>query len=143
MAVAMLSGQALPSLADEVYKSVDAEGHVVFSDRASSAKAQKTEVRVVQPDAAEAARAAKEQQLLKAEDNQRKQQDALEAHDKTQQEQQKQARCAQARERYNSIKDVNLLYHLDSSGNRVFYSDAEADARREQARQAMTSACGQ
>jgi hypothetical protein len=146
MALAMLSGHTLPSSADEIYKSVDAEGHVVYSDRGSNAKAQKSEVRVVQPDAAEAARTAKEQQLLKAEDNQRKQRDALEAveaHNKTEQEQQKQARCAQARDHYNSIKDVNLLYHLDSAGNRVFYSDTEADARREQARQAMVSACGQ
>ena len=59
LAIIMLWGQELPLSADEVYKSVDAEGHVVYSDRAPSAKAQKSEVRVVQPDAQQAARNAK------------------------------------------------------------------------------------
>ena len=145
LAVAMLWGQELPLSADEVYKSVDSEGHVVYSDRAPSAKAQKTEVRVTQPDEAQAARNARQQQILNAEDMQRKQHDATEAaatEKKEHQDQQKQALCNQARDHYNLIKDVNLIYHLDANGNRVYYTDAEADARRESARKAMMSACG-
>jgi hypothetical protein len=144
LAVIMLWGQELPLSADEVYKSVDAEGHVVYSDRAPSAKAQKSEVRVVQPDAQQAARNAREQEILNAEDKQRKQREAAEtaqAGDKALQEQQKTTRCNQARDRYNLLKDVNLIYHLDGQGNRVYDTDTQADAKREAARQAMQSAC--
>jgi tRNA A37 threonylcarbamoyladenosine modification protein TsaB len=144
LAVVMLSASIPPSSADEVYKSVDAEGHVVYSDRAPSAKAQKSEVRVTAPDEAQARRNASEQRILDAEDSQRKHQQAVETSKKAQQDQQtqqKQSRCNVARDHYNSIKDVNILYHLDADGNRVFYTDAEAEARREVARQAMTIAC--
>jgi hypothetical protein len=143
-AVVMLGAPVTASLADEVYKSVDAAGHVVYSDRAPGAKAQKSEVRVTPPDEDQARRNASEQRILNAEDSQRKQHDAQEANDKARQEQQAQqklARCNQARDHYNAIKDVNLVYHLDAAGNRVFYTDAEADQRRELARQAMNSAC--
>jgi preprotein translocase subunit SecF len=143
LAVIMSLMSVLPAAADEIYKSVDAQGHVVYSDRAPSANAQKSEVRVVQPDAAEAAREAKQQQLLNAQDVQRKQQDAIDSRNKAQQDKVKQQRCQAARTRYNSIKDAGRLYRLDSDGNRVFYTDEEADARREEARQAMVSACGQ
>jgi len=130
------------SCADEVYKSVDAQGHVVYSDRATTPTAQKSTVHVIQGDPAEAARTARETNLLKAEDSQRKQDQDLDSHNKAQQDHNKQVACEQARNRYNSLKDANVLYRLDAEGNRVFYTDAEADARREQAHQAMTAACG-
>jgi hypothetical protein len=50
--------------AGEVYKSIDAEGHVVYSDRAPTSKAEKSVVRVDQPDPAEVARNAKQQAML-------------------------------------------------------------------------------
>jgi hypothetical protein len=132
----------VPTLADQVYRSVDADGHVVYSDRASSPKAQKTTVNVIQADPAEAARAQKQTGLLNAQDAQRKQDREIDERNKAKQENEKQVRCQNARNRYNSIKDANILYKLDAQGNRQFYSDAEADARREQARQAMIAACG-
>ena len=130
------------SLADEVYKSVDAEGHVVYSDRAPTAKAQKSVVHVIQGDSAEAARTAKETSILQTEDALRKRREATENHQKAHLEQEKQALCQRARDHYNSIKDPGRLYKLDAEGNRVYYTDAEADARREQWRQAMVAACG-
>jgi hypothetical protein len=129
--------------ADGVYKSVDADGHVVYSDRAPSAKAQKSEVRVMQGDPAEAARAAKETQILAAEETLRKRQNAESSSSKARQDQQKQIACRNARNHYNDIKDANALFKLDEQGNRVFYSDAEGDARKEQARKAVIAACGQ
>lgn len=128
--------------ADQVYKSVDAQGHVVYSDRATTSAAQKSEVHVIQPDADDAARAAKETSILQAEEGQRKRLEAQQNREKSQQDQEKQRLCENARNRYNSIKDANLLYKLDAQGNREFYTDAEADARKEQARKAMLSACG-
>ena len=67
----LLVWPACPLRANEVYKSVDAEGHVVYSDRADTSTAQKSTVRVYQPDPTEVARIAKEQEILKAEQIQR------------------------------------------------------------------------
>jgi hypothetical protein len=130
------------SRAGEVYKSVDAQGHVVYSDRATTPAAQKSIVHVVPGDPAEAVRAARETNLLKAEDNQRKTQQDFDSRNKAQQDHDKQVACQNARNRYNSLKDANVLYRLDAQGNRVFYTDAEADGRKEQAHQAMIAACG-
>jgi Domain of unknown function (DUF4124) len=128
--------------ADQIYRSVDAQGHVTYSDRPNSSGAQKADVSVQQADPAEAERLAKERQLLKAEDEQRKKQQASDSRAKAQQEHDKAARCRVARDNYNSVKDVPRLYKLDADGNRVFLSDSEADAQRETARQVMTTACG-
>jgi len=43
---------------------------------------------------------------------------------------------------YFHLKDTGRLYRRNADGNRVYYSDEEADALREQARRAMTAACG-
>jgi Domain of unknown function (DUF4124) len=145
-AVLILSVALVASLglarADEIYKSVDAQGHVVYSDRATTPTSQKSVVHVIQPDARDAARAAKETTLLQVEESQRKRAEDEQSRNKAQQDHEKQVLCENARNRYFSIKDVNLLYKLDAQGNRVFYTDAEADARKEQAHQAMISACG-
>jgi Domain of unknown function (DUF4124) len=131
-----------PLCAQEVYRSVDADGHVVFSDRASSKGAPKTAVHVDAPDPAEVARLAKEQEMLKAEELQRTRQQALEAKEKARGDHAKQATCENARNYYFRLKDSNRLYQRDPDGNRVYYSDSEADALRERARRAMSAACG-
>lgn len=141
LAMLALSGRVPAARAEEIYKSVDAEGHVVYSDRTMSLTAQKSVVTVVEPDPAEAARAAREQQILKAEDQQRKVQQVASDRQKAQADREKQVRCENARTRYNSVKDANLLYRLDKDGNRVFYTDEQADARKESLRQAMVTAC--
>ena len=128
--------------ADQIYKSVDAQGHVTYSDRPNSSGAQKADVSVQQADPAEAERLEKERQLFKAEDDQRKKQQDSDSRAKAQQEHDKAARCRVARDNYNNLKDVGRIYKLDADGNRVFLSDAEADVQRETARQVMTTACG-
>jgi hypothetical protein len=133
---------ALAGHTDQVYKYVDAQGHVTYSDRPNTAGAQKTDITVQQADPHEAARLAKEHQLLKAEDDQRKKQQANDDHTKAQQDRDKAARCQSARDHYNAIKDNGRLYTHDADGNRIYYDDAEADAKREAARQVMTTACG-
>jgi Domain of unknown function (DUF4124) len=141
MAGLLFAAVAHPARADQVYKSVDAQGHVTYSDRPNAAGAQKTDVTVQQADPAEAARLAKERQVLNAEDDQRKKQDLVADKNKAQQDKDKQARCQAAKDHYNSIKD-GRLYKRDSEGNRQFMSDSEADAQRETARQVMNTACG-
>ena len=132
-----------PSLsrAGEIYKSVDAQGHVVYSDRADTAAAQKTSVAVEAADPKEAARIAKEQAILQAAETQRNRQKLVDDAKKAQQDQVKQAQCDRAREHYYSVKDARRIYDRDADGNRVYLSDPDADAKREEARQAMAAAC--
>jgi hypothetical protein len=49
--------------------------------------------------------------------------------------------CDGARSRYYSLKDARRIFQRDAEGNRVYYNDADADAKREEARQAMLTAC--
>jgi hypothetical protein len=132
----------MPLPAQEVYKSVDAEGHVIYSDRGASKNAPKTAVHVNESDPTEAARIAKEQQLLQAEDAQRSKQQVVDDKNKASADHQKQVACQNARNYYYRLRDSNRLYQRDPDGNRVYYSDSDADTLREQAKRAMNSACG-
>lgn len=127
--------------AAEVYKSVDANGHVVYSDHPDPA-AQRVEVRIDEPQAADIARIAKEQKILKVEDGERKRLAAIEERKKAQQEHDQQLRCEKARTRYYTLKDARRVYGRDGEGNRVYYSDKEADGQRAAAQQAMQTECG-
>ena len=131
-----------PASADEIYKSVDAQGHVVYSDRANNAAAKKTEVAVQQADPNEAARLAKERILLQADDDQRKRQELDESRAKAQQEAARPEQCKNARDRYNFLQSVNRLVTQDANGNRVYYTDAQFDQIRADARRTMNTACG-
>jgi hypothetical protein len=128
--------------AGEVYKSVDAQGHVVYSDRPDTSAAQKAEVHVDQPNPQQAARNAKEQAILDAQEAQRKQQQASDDAKKAVQDHNRQAQCENARNRYDALKNARRIYNLDADGNRVYENDADADAKREEARAAMVTACG-
>jgi Domain of unknown function (DUF4124) len=135
----------VPGRAQEIYKSVDADGHVVYSDRGATKTAPKTSIHVEQPDSANAARLAKEQQLLDAEEQQRKAQQAVDDKGRAQQEvkaRQRQQRCQSAKDHYYAMKDATRLYARDADGNRVYYSDEESDKKRDEARRAMQAACG-
>jgi hypothetical protein len=142
MALVFLVWPRCVLLAQEVYKSTDAQGHVVYSDRASTSTAQKSVVHVDQPDPAEVARIAKQQEILNAQDVQRKQQQSVDDKKKAQQDRDKQSRCDSARNRYYTMRDSRRLFQRDADGNRVYQTDTQADAQREEARQAMIAACG-
>jgi len=139
--VALVFATGCPLHADTVYKSIDAQGHVVYSDHAD-ASAEKAVINVDRPDPREVARNVHDQQILKAEDVQRKNQESVAARKQAQLEHDRQQQCEAARNRYYALKDARRVYQRDGDGNRVYYSDIEADTRREEARQAMTAACG-
>ncbi len=141
-ALAALAWPGQPLLAQQVYKSVDAQGNVVYSDRAPTKGATKTNLHVDQPDPAEVARLQKEQAQLKAADLERSLQQAVGDKNKAISDQKRQVACQNARNRYYQLKDSNRIFKRDAEGNRVYYSDSDADAMREQARRAMIAACG-
>ena len=127
--------------AAEVYKSVDANGHVVYSDHADPA-AQKLDVRVDPPQPGEAERLAKEQKILRAEETERNRRQAAEERTKAQREHDQQLRCERARTHFYNLKDARRVYQRDADGNRVYLTDKEADAQRDLARQTMLTECG-
>ena len=116
LALLTLACTTTPLAAEEIYKSVDAQGHVVYSDRGAVKNAPKTSLHVAEPDPAEVARLAHEDELLKADE--------------------------QARNHYYYLKDSARIYQRDADGGRSYLSDEAADAAREQARRAMVTACG-
>jgi hypothetical protein len=142
--ICALAGCALAArgYGDEVYKTVDASGHVVYSDHPISSATQKVDLQVTQPDAAEAARLAKQHALEDADFAQRSKQEAADASKQAAQAKQDEARCTAARTRYNFLMQVNRLYRVDADGNRAYYSDQEGDAMRATAKQTMDQACG-
>jgi hypothetical protein len=133
---------AARSQADEVYKTVDASGHVVYSDHPTSAASEKLSVQVKEADPAEAARLAKQRAVQDADYAQRSRQEADEQSKQAAQDKQQAALCTSTRNHYFAIKDSRRLFKLDADGNRVFYSDQEGDAMKAAARQAMEQACG-
>jgi uncharacterized protein DUF4124 len=131
-----------PASADQVYKSVDAQGHVTYSDRPTTTGARKTDIAVQQADPKEAERLAKERVLLRADDEQRIRKENDLNRVKAQQDGEKKQRCAVARSHYNSLMSASRLYEPAANGNREYYTDAQADAMRAAAKRAMDDACG-
>jgi hypothetical protein len=142
LALLTLACSATPLAAQEVYKSVDAQGHLTYSDRGAVKDAPRTSLHVAEPDPAEVARLAHENELLKADEQARMRQQALADKNKAQQLRKQQQACQQARTYYNYLKDSARIYQRDTDGSRMYLSDEAADAAREQARRAMVSACG-
>ena len=142
LALLALACTATALAAEEIYKSVDAQGHVVYSDRGAVKDAPRTSLHVDEPDPAEVARLAHEEELLKADDQARARQQAIDDKNKAQQQRKHQQACEQARNHYNYLKDSARIYQRDADGSRMYLSDEAADAAREQARRAMVTACG-
>lgn len=126
--------------AAEVYKSVDAEGHVVYTDHADP-NAPKSAVQVNVMSAKQAARIAKIKATQKAANLQHGKEQAAEAAKIAKLDHDAQLQCDDAQKNFYAMKASERLYHQDSAGNRVYYSDAETAIKREQARQTMVLAC--
>jgi len=141
-ALLLLLVTAHPAPAQQVYKSVDADGHVVYSDRGKTQDAAKTQVRVQEGDPAEAARLAREQQALNAAATASHKEQQAEEKSQAAAEKQRAESCRNARNEFERLMNKRALYKLGADGERVYYSDEEADALREQAHKAVIAACG-
>jgi hypothetical protein len=130
--------------ADTMYRTVDAQGQVTYSDRPLSSSSQKISVDVTGPNASEAVRLSKEQDAQAAADQQRMQQnqhDADEAKKAAAHDAAQQQRCNAARGRYASFAAGGRLFRTDADGNRVYLSDQEIDEQVTLSKAAMDAAC--
>jgi hypothetical protein len=143
--VTAVAATVSPCPADNMYKTVDAEGHVAYSDRPLSPASQRISVDVTGPNAQEAARLNRDQAAQAAADEQRLKQSRQDAEDqqkKASEDASRQQRCNVARSRYAFFAAGGRLFHADADGNRVYYSDQEIDEQRALTKATMDSVCG-
>lgn len=134
-----LLGVAGIAHADTVYEWTDAHGEVHYSDQwVPGAKVITTATAHAQADAASQGirneSEAADNQLKEQQDARAVQQDEAKA---------RAAQCTQDKEQYQRLIQSRRVYTVDKkSGERHYLSDAEADAERLKARQAMEADCG-
>lgn len=130
--------------ADTMYRTVDAQGHITYSDRPLSAASQRITVDVTGPNAIEAARLSRLQTAENLADEDRLKQNkknAEQAQKAAAQDAAKQQRCNAARGRYATFATGGRLFKTDADGNRVYLSDEEIDQQKNSAKAAMEAAC--
>ncbi|HMN47244.1 MAG TPA: DUF4124 domain-containing protein [Povalibacter sp.] len=127
----------------EIYKSTDAEGRPIYSDRPLSPSAQRVIVRSTRDPAAAEAAAAQVQATNERVEAYRKQEaDKRVAKEGEQKAQvRRQEDCRRARDRYLMFAENNRLYRRDEQGNRVYYTSVEIDAERTSAEKRMKELC--
>jgi hypothetical protein len=132
-------------VADEIYKSTDAQGRIVYSDRLPTGKAEVVRIESAPRDEAAAlARAQRDLERYAALEQQRKREALAKAAEKKAAEdaaKRKHQLCMTARNRYLSFMEHSRIYRRDEAGERVYYSAAEIDAERIQAKQRMDEEC--
>jgi hypothetical protein len=142
---AFLMGAGLARPGDTpVYRSVDQHGNVVYTDRPNSADASKSTLAVHEPNADDLAYIEQQRKAAQAAETERLRSAIASGIAHAQQEkaqEEKQNRCDRAHNHYDSLQSAPRIYQLDAQGNRVYLSDAEAEAKRAEARQAVAEAC--
>jgi hypothetical protein len=132
VAIVTLSLLVLPASAADVYRSVDAQGNVVYSDRPGDAASVKVAIRTLTPAPGQPAPApAPEPAAAPAEAA--PDQAAIEAAERAQLAEDRAANCAIATERNERYQTSRRLYRVDAAGERVYLDDdaltqARADA---------------
>jgi hypothetical protein len=133
---------AAPSLAaDSIYKSVDAEGRVTYSDHPLSTASQVVSVNVRPPDRNEARRVSKEQAIFTSIEAQSERQQSLKNKQKEDARRKREQRCTQAKTRVAELHEYGRVYRRDEQGNRVYYSDAELAGLRSEAKKVAEDSC--
>jgi hypothetical protein len=132
--------------AGEVYKSTDAQGRPIYTDKPPTLPAQKLNVQTATTDVVEVQKRYEAQMKQygaadKAEDDAaKKAADARKAQEMTAEDRAK--RCIEARQRYESYMNARRLYEPGTAeGERRYLDSAEIDAARANAKQAMDDLC--
>lgn len=132
--------------AGEVYKTTDAQGRPVYTDKPPSLPAERLNVQSATTDVVEVQKRyeAQMKQYGGAEqaagDAARKAADARKAREITAEDRAR--RCIEARQRYESYMNARRLYEPGASeGERRYLDSGEIDAARANAKQAMDELC--
>lgn len=137
-AIVTLSLLALPVLAADVYRSVDEQGNVVYSDRPSEEGAVKLAIRTTRPAPAsvQATETVAAQPVPEVVD-----QATIEAAERAQLAEDRAANCAIATERNERYSTSRRLYRVGADGERAYLNDAELTEARNQAQADVARWC--
>lgn len=143
----MMAGLILASatVSADVYKYVDANGNVLYTDKPATLPAERLGLQSRKTDTSEVqARQQAELSRMQAANqasaqNSQQQADKQAATQAT--EKDKADRCIKARERYDKYMNSQRLYEADANGERRYLSDAELTAARNAAKTSMDELC--
>jgi hypothetical protein len=137
--MAVVLGAVGAARADTVYEWTDAHGQVHYTDQwVPGAKVVRTDA-VHRPVDSSAAQGIQNESNAASHDLKQQQEAQSVQADEAKA---KAARCTQDKEQYQKLIESRRIYTTDKSGNRTYLSDADADAARLQAKQAMDADCG-
>lgn len=128
--------------AEDIWKWVDSQGHVQYSDRWTPGAVL---IKGDHPRAADSSAPSDDQAQLDASNQRIKEDLSREAAQRAVEKDRATARaaqCKQAKDRYQKAIDARRMYREDKNGERTYLTDDEADKARLQARLDMQSACG-
>ncbi len=133
------------SASADVYRYVDAQGNVQYTDKPALLPAQKLAVQSRATDTAAVASRADEERARQTTADASRQQAQTQAADSQGAQQltatAKAEQCAKARERYSSYTVSQRLYEQLPDGQRRYLTDAELTAARTSAKTAMDAMC--
>jgi hypothetical protein len=138
--IVTLSLLSLPAWAADVYRSVDAQGNVVYSDRPED----ETSVRVtIAATAAPAPARTASGGAAPDEAAQPSEPDAatIAAAERAQRAEDRAANCQIARQRNDTYSTSHRLYRVGEDGERVYFSDAELSQARMDAQASVARWC--
>jgi hypothetical protein len=142
--VALLAGVQAVAQAD-VYRWIDAQGRVQYSDRWMPGSELVKVDKARQNPVAAAARQSADQKKLATSNNRIAQQQAETANAQAVQQdvaKVQQEQCAQAKDRYDKSIHARRIFKEGKDGAKEYISDADADAYRVKARADMQAVCG-
>jgi len=146
---ALLAGAlvAAGARAAEVFRTTDARGQPIYTDKPETLPAEKLNIASATTDVVAAGRRYDEQMQRYADQVESARGDASAADRPPKatelSEEQRAQRCGDARKRYDSYMSSHRLYEQGASeSERRYLTDTEIDAAREQARKVMQEFCG-
>lgn len=131
---------SMPLSAQDVYRSVDAEGNAVYSDRPGDDSAVRVAIAASAPPPAVTGAVAASEPA--AEEPEGPDEDTIAAAEAAQLAEDRAANCEYARRRSETYAVSHRLYRVDENGERVYYSDAELTEARNQASAEVSQWCG-
>ncbi|HKE45518.1 MAG TPA: DUF4124 domain-containing protein [Steroidobacteraceae bacterium] len=142
----MLTCLSMAASAD-VFRWVDADGRVHYSDRPDSEKAVRVGIvsHATDPDAIAARAQSEADDRAKAANQQAQQQAQQNTSTAVQKdvEKSREGQCKEAKEHYRIAIESQKLYRVGKNGEREYLTSQEIDAARLNARKDMDTVCGQ
>ena len=143
MLTALLCASMAVASADQVYRWVDKDGHVHYSQTppaSTAVHAESEDVSAPPPDPTGQQNAQNLVQQMQVQ-NQQAQAAQQQAQAEAQRQAQQQQRCNQLKAQLQILEQVGVVATMDAQGNRTYLSDAQHAQREQQLQQQINSEC--